>query len=1308
MFTSIFGGKEKSSSAAPGPFKSVIDLSNREVPTCDLCLQDRIRPVRNGLKGIPRDVSFVHYHVRTALLVIGTSRGSVIVYGQGFQMECDLVPVLEAYGATEEAERGAESVYSGKPYLVTGIHTLGSEWLLVSLRCGALLQIDILSLEVITCLPARDLRAYSGVAGPKGSPARLSAVHTDEAGGKPYAYVGMSTGDLLIFEATKPNLRVVDFRVNTGVSSGAPITAIALCPHDERYLAIAFDRPPPSGTGTPRPLPCVVLHDMRSNKPQRRYTMVSPVVSMVWEHLGAYVMVALQHTASDSAARAADAVKGTVYTGKDDIIGTSDCIVVLELNKQYAALAWTTAGSVADSSDGSLEGSVGIADLQWLAPQTEGDPGAGCLLVLLRGYNHLLESIDGEYGLRTSCRADVNTYSLQRDAAIVLKFAANDGRCAPSLSDLLPIPQVPQEQTIAAIPIPLISASTTPTIAFVLVTQDVPEHSAQGVDKALGYAENLFVKGKAETNLDMDKVSPMKNLRLQACPASVMSSWSLEVGMLPHPRHLTEVLMSPPGALNGVGFSVLSKSRVTAMDAFTVSRTRMFEQPGTLSAALAVHTQRAASPFKNNAAKANHPQENRLHLCEPVLAGSSRDAQDLFVTGYECGTLCVWAAAYPHLQSNVTASVWRNAFIIHGKGAGQGTSTNTTDSPTSANDSTGSSKTSRKTQVTCITRDDTRGLIAWSDGAGRINVWGVWPGVVLREVFAGTIGKNQNVTCLLLVPSSASESAARLVVGTQEGRLYYTESLERSVASMPHFSSDSGEGDSDGLSPLQQLFGLAQVRPVGAVAHLWYGVRVSTASQGSHFPVLEPALYVILASGQCAVIQICAGETAPLLLAAYSSNPLENSSGATRSPASRQTQGLGAQAFTSESTEAQWERSNEVGSANICAIGLYSAAGSMPSEREPPLVFVVVFGRCIVAYDLRTFTLVDTKSTAYSSDATVSASRIVKYRISHARIISATALLLPRDVCKCGKFIDLEGRQRATNIHILFANSRGNAGVISLASIFSVLANAHANDAKSGSTNAGPGVGALTPSSLIDILPGEQGDKVRDVSSPVVLTSAIATMTGNLYLRAQSGRQVSQITLLGSNFAFEVDDDENNGGTSVFNAAVANEAPRKPGARCNASAYTITLGFLSSPTTIARQLLTGREARVVKLAKKVEKRRASIMPFSILSASPTDLEELYRKTRMAGNAAEFEVEEESESSKDSKQFSKAATNAARSGATDAASAMREAKQNLEKRGEMLTVMAAKSEVVAADSDDFRKTAKEQRIQLEAKKNRWGF
>ena len=271
-----------------------------------------------------------------------------------------------------------------------------------------------------------------------------------------------------------------------------------------------------------------------------------------------------------------------------------------------------------------------------------------------------------------------------------------------------------------------------------------------------------------------------------------------------------------------------------------------------------------------------------------------------------------------------------------------------------------------------------------------------------------------------------------------------------------------------------------------------------------------------------------------------------------------------------------------------------------------------------------------------------------------------------------------------------------------------MLANAHANDAKSGSTNAGPGVGALTPSSLIDILPGEQGDKVRDVSSPVVLTSAIATMTGNLYLRAQSGRQVSQITLLGSNFAFEVDDDENNGGTSVFNAAVANEAPRKPGARCNASAYTITLGFLSSPTTIARQLLTGREARVVKLAKKVEKRRASIMPFSILSASPTDLEELYRKTRMAGNAAEFEVEEESESSKDSKQFSKAATNAARSGATDTASAMREAKQNLEKRGEMLTVMAAKSEVVAADSDDFRKTAKEQRIQLEAKKNRWGF
>ena len=104
--------------------------------------------------------------------------------------------------------------------------------------------------------------------------------------------------------------------------------------------------------------------------------------------------------------------------------------------------------------------------------------------------------------------------------------------------------------------------------------------------------------------------------------------------------------------------------------------------------------------------------------------------------------------------------------------------------------------------------------------------------------------------------------------------------------------------------------------------------------------------------------------------------------------------------------------------------------------------------------------------------------------------------------------------------------------------------------------------------------------------------------------------------------------------------------------------------------------------------------------------APTELSEIYAKTRAP---ALVELTEENEEDEEDEPGSSGTSHAgAGAGASDAASSMREAQEAMQKRGEMLTLLAAKGEAMAKDTEDFRAQAKAKRKQLEAKSKRWGF
>jgi len=1287
-------------------------------PACELNLQDH--PRCNGNKGYPRDISCVHYHSQSALLFVGTSRGSVITYGQGFQMEYELLPVVEAHGARSEAEYGADTVYNGKPFLVACFQSLGSDSLVVALRCGVLLLLDVYSMEVTACMSAKDLRSYSGVqTGAGAAPPRLSALHADAAGGKSYVYVGMTSGDVLILDASAGAFRAVDFRAATGVQEGTQVTAIAVCPHDERYLAIAYDRPLGSISGNAS----VVIHDVRTNKPYRRYQLACPTKSMVWSlfEKETYLIAALrgapqgnEYDDGPSQTPAAPPGAGTSHASTEQVIGGADCVVVLELDRHYATVAWNTSGEVADTGDyeyddgqeGDVEdggaGGVEIKDMTWLPAQREGDTSYGCLAVLLQGYTQGI-GIDGEYGLGRSRRSELETYCKQRNAIILLELVptGNAPNAPLVLQELLGVPQFPGEQTIACLVVPAVAHGDTPSPALLLVTQEIPDNtgSSGGSVRLNGSVGSMSAGGEDGDN-DFH-AQAKKYLRFLACPAAPLNSWALEVGTLPDPRKLSEISVYPAGGVGYSGCSVSITSDVTCLQSMLVGSRSISDL--SLSNALA---SKMAGPaiVAEGAVDPSSLEESTLHLAACNRTGS-KNANDLVFLGHACGSVSVWAVAYPHFSDTIRASVWHNAWTHIGKYAIEAEIAS----------SQQSTKLRAGRHVTCLVYDDDRGLVAWSNACGHVSVWGVGADMQMRQVFSYRLGANEQVTSLLLLPSTSAPRSAMLIVGTQEGKLYYSDYVSSSVSSSSAAAatvdaganpgSDMDADDSDGevrtdgsAAALQQLLGLAQMRPAGGILELWLGVRAVAGR-------LAPAIYLILESGQCAILQISESTpAAPLLLAAYSSNPLlETTTPAAGSPVPPPNARHGGYQAYDVLAEAQWERHNGVTSDNVRAIGLYDAGGGAISAQSLPQYFLAVYGRCVVTYDLHTFTTIDTKSTSYGFDGKAPMpSRITKQRISQSLIVCAFAPNLPSNVCKCVGISSPASKagspigHASLCLHLIFANTSGSAGVVSLARCFIF------NQAFTGDGPA-TAVGSITPSSMIDLASrhADEGSWVNDHSPPCLVARVAAQSNGDMYVHSQSGSLLAQLTIAGSNFSIESKIGSTSGGAqSVFTSIDKAENSR----RSNAALSSLKVAPLSAASALACQLKTGREARLAKVAQKIQKRRTSMLPS--FSTAPTNLSEVYVKTRAAATVAYSLDEEDEEDEEDGDDNSKAKH--AKGATAGVASSMREAKEAMQKRGEMLSLLAAKGEAFQNETDDFRAAAKAKRKQLEAKSKRWGF
>jgi len=246
-------------------------------------------------------------------------------------------------------------------------------------------------------------------------------------------------------------------------------------------------------------------------------------------------------------------------------------------------------------------------------------------------------------------------------------------------------------------------------------------------------------------------------------------------------------------------------------------------------------------------------------------------------------------------------------------------------------------------------------------------------------------------------------------------------------------------------------------------------------------------------------------------------------------------------------------------------------------------------------------------------------------------------------------------------------------------------------------TDEGPaaGVGSISPSSMIDVVSrhAEEGSRMNESSPPCLVARAAAQGNGMLYVQSQSGSLLAHLALTGSDFSLQCSSNAS-AVQNVFTSMSMDGSTQ----RSDAASSSMKIAPLAAAPALACQLRTGREARLAKVAQKIQKRRASMLPS--FSTAPTNLSEVYVKTRAAASAGDMqEGDADDYSEGDSSTYH---------AAHDAASAMREAKEAMQKRGEMLSLLAAKGEAFQNDTDDFRAAATAKRKQLEAKFRRWGF
>lgn len=174
------------------------------------------------------------------------------------------------------------------------------------------------------------------------------------------------------------------------------------------------------------------------------------------------------------------------------------------------------------------------------------------------------------------------------------------------------------------------------------------------------------------------------------------------------------------------------------------------------------------------------------------------------------------------------------------------------------------------------------------------------------------------------------------------------------------------------------------------------------------------------------------------------------------------------------------------------------------------------------------------------------------------------------------------------------------------------------------------------------------------------------------------------------------------GGEMVYSATVnlLNSALRLPYPQPDRASPS------SAPPKAGFQLLHGREGIIASQRAAVRKRRSSVLN---LASTPFDLNKIFSKTR--DQRQKDELMGSSKHVDDERANSASNSNNARSAATKATGAkagLNETRDAFNVRGEKINRAALKADEIKDSAQQFSKVAKEQKEQLQKKSNRWGL
>ena len=416
----------------------------------------------------------------------------------------------------------------------------------------------------------------------------------------------------------------------------------------------------------------------------------------------------------------------------------------------------------------------------------------------------------------------------------------------------------------------------------------------------------------------------------------------------------------------------------------------------------------------------------------------------------------------------------------------------------------------------------------------------------------------------------------------------------------------------------------------------------------------EAAIYAVLSSGQVQVLHM--DMTTELLhLVSYSANPLLMKGAISETVMD----------------EVAWERDNSVDESNVFVVGGHSnnvdgdisnGDGGDKSSKSSNLdagemdnydsqILLVMHGRSLVKYNISSFTAHQESSMSMSMSMGLTSPKsdgFIKRRVSMSKIVSAQSV-----------GIDL----------IAFTNASGSTGLFS-------------------SKDSKPLI------SFMNLLDSE------NMTDPITSQAATTIMSPPSISKQGDGDEDEEKDVEGEGkFTIFVHNDEN-----LVSAARSGGLSHTEGLEEDISApMQDPQSFrFRGPTILDQNLKTGREAKIAKIAKKIEKRRSSIINFS---SGPTDLSLLFAKPRDESTPPCFTVHVHTTTSSGSASPS---TDMAKDKSNSAMLSMMEARQNLEERGEKLEQLAEKGDKFMNDSSDFKATAQQQRQELEKKSSFWGL